>query len=139
MSMLTDFLDKMPRVGNFVEKIDLSKPASSEKDGFIKNYGKRVGKVLPNLLLNLSPWIYTGACVVAGTYGLGAYIGFDVVKSFRDNLKKNKLISDPVLSWYEMLGYDILKEEDYNKEKSKGQLSDENSVRALFKSIYNDK
>ena len=132
MSMLTDFLDKMPKVADWVEKQNISKPQDA---GLIR----RGLRNAPNLLLNLSPWIYTGACVIGGTYGLGAYIGFDVVKSFRDNLKKNKLISDPVLSWYEMLGYDILKEEDYNKEKSKGKLSDENSVRALFKSIYKDK
>ncbi len=129
MSMLTDFLDKMPKVGDFVEKMDLSKP----KDAGI---GKRIGRNAGNLALNMLPWIYTGACIIGGSYGLGAYIGFDLVKSFRDNLKKNKMISDPMLSWYDMLGYEILKEEDYNKEKDKGKLMDENSVRALLKSIY---
>lgn len=132
MSMLTKFLDKMPKIAGWVEGQNLSKAKDTKLFG-------RLSRTVPNMIVNLSPWIYTGACMIAGSYGLGAYIGLDLIKGFRDNLKKNKLISDPVLSWYDMMGYEILKEEDYNKENSKGKLSDDNSVLALFNSIYKGK
>ena len=133
MSMLTDFLDKRPKIASWVEGQNLSKAKDTKLLG-------RLGRDVPNLLLNLSPWIYAGACMFGGSYGIGAYIGFDLIKGLRDNLKKNKLfISDPVISWYDMLGYEILKEEDYNKENNKGKLSDDNSLKALFSSIYKGK
>ena len=130
--MLTNFLDKMPKIAGWVEGQNLSKPKETKFLGRVMRNGG-------NLLLNLSPWLVTGGCMIAGSYGLGAYITLDLVKGFRDNLKKNKLISDPVISLYDTMGYEILNEEDYNKENSKGKLSDDNSVLALFNSIYKGK
>ncbi len=97
----------------------------------------RVSAVV-DIAANLTPWIVGGACVLSGCYGVGAYLAVDFAKSLTDNLKKAELISDPVKDWYIAIGNELVEETDYTKNQNKkyGKISDENSILAIYKSIY---
>ena len=100
------------------------------------------GKSAVGLGLNFLPLVAGAGFAFAGVYGLEAYLGIKFAKDFRDNLRKNKLLSEPIKDWYEMFGDKVLSEDEgkkiYEKMKNRaqGKISDENSVLAYWKNVY---
>ncbi len=84
------------------------------------------------------PWVVGISCVFGGVYGLETYLAIDFSKNVRDNLKKNKELSDLTDDFYTILGYKTLTENEYIKAKNKnmGKVSDANSILAEWKSVY---
>ncbi|MBR1545039.1 MAG: hypothetical protein IJ638_03805 [Alphaproteobacteria bacterium] len=88
------------------------------------------------------PWGVGLGFFIGGVYGLESYLAIDFSKSAVENLKKNKMLSDAQKDFYTLLGnevFDQSKGEDlFNKMKNKkfAKISDENSLLATWKSIY---
>ena len=91
-----------------------------------------------DLAIQSIPWLVGIGCFLGGAYGLESYLAIDFSNKAIENLKKNKKISDAQQDFYKILGDKIIEESEYNKIQNKkmGKISDENSILALWKSVY---
>jgi len=118
-------------------------------------FGKAAASVLPKTVGSLFrfalghglPLAVGGAFALTGHFGLGAYLGIKLAQGVRDNLKKNKMLSEsPVIDWYKanVFGedYKILEQSEgekaYKKMKSNnlGEMPDDYSILASYKNTY---
>ncbi len=91
-----------------------------------------------DLIGHAIPWGVGLGFFIGGVYGLESFLAIDFSKNAIENLKKNKMLSDAQQDFYQALGDKIVQEADYNKmiDKKLGKISDENSLLATWKSVY---
>ena len=91
-----------------------------------------------DLAIQSIPWFVGIHFFLCGAYGLESYLAIDFSNKAIENLKKNKKISDAQQDFYKVLGSKIIEEAEYNKIKNKkmGKISDENSLLAAWKALY---
>ena len=131
----TEFLSKTTVVEKFFQGVG----TKGEKGiPIIKNFQSLNWKAGVDLSLNFLPLITGCACAIGGVYGLETYLSVKFFQGVRDNLNKNKLLSDPQKDWYDFIGAKLVDEEKFkkNNDKLKEKISDEYSVLASWKSLY---
>ena len=129
-----DFISKTKIGNNFAKGI-----ATDWKDTpVMKHISRKSVKAGIDLVGNFLPLIVGTACAIGGVYGLETYFAVKFSQGVRDNLNKNKLLSDPQKDWYEFIGIELVDEEKFkkNNDKLKEKISDEYSVLASWKSLY---
>ena len=111
---------------------------SGNARNFILNRDANRAKTAIDFAINATPWIVGLSFFVGGVYGLESFLAIDFSKKSVENLKKNKMLSDVQKDFYILLGEKIIEEAEYNKIKNKklGKISDENSILATWKSVY---